>query len=145
MSKYVLDANVVFSALISVKEIFIQLFENNKFFSPDFILVELDKYRTVILKKSKLPIDDLQEFIQKLFQEITIIPALYIIEKNKLKAKELCFDIDEKDTAYVALSIEMNYPLVTRDQKLYEGLKSKGFENVILLDELMKPNINISQ
>jgi len=142
MNKYISDANIVFSALISGKELFVHIFENNKFFAPDFILVELDKYRTVILKKSKLPIEDLQDFIQKLFQQITIIPALYIIDKNKLKAKELCINIDEKDTAYVALSIEMNYPLVTRDLKLHDGLKAKGFDNVILLYEFMKKNLS---
>ncbi len=109
-NNYVLDANVVFSALISGKELFVQLFEHNKFFAPDFILVEIDKYKTVILKKSKLPISDLQEFMQKLFMQLTILPGMYILDANKLKAFELCKDIDEKDTAYVALSIELNYP-----------------------------------
>ena len=138
MNKYILDANVVFSALISGKELFTKLFENNKFFAPDFIMVEIDKYRKVILRKSKLPASELQAFIQRLFEEITIMPSLYILEENKLKAYELCKEIDEKDTAYVALSIEMGHPLLSRDKKLIDGLKARGFENVVLLDEMIE-------
>ena len=82
MNKYIIDANIVFSALISGKELFVRLFENNKLYAPDFILVEIDKYKSVIMKKSKLPIENLQDFIQRLFQQITVIPALYISDKN---------------------------------------------------------------
>lgn len=90
MKKYIIDANVIFSALISGKELFIKLFENNKFYAPDFIMLEIDKYKSVILKKSKMPIDNLQDFIQQLFNQITIIPELYITDSNKQKAINLC-------------------------------------------------------
>ncbi|RLD50803.1 MAG: DNA-binding protein [Bacteroidetes bacterium] len=139
MNKYIIDANVLFSALISGKEIFIKLFENNLFYAPDFILIELDKYKSVVLNKSKLPIDYLQDFIQRVFKQITVIPELYITDDNKKKAIVLCQDIDIKDTAYIALSLEMDLPIVTRDKKLYNGLKKKGFESIILLDELFHP------
>ncbi len=137
MKKYIIDANVIFSALISGKEFFIKLFENNKFYAPDFIMLELDKYKSVILKKSKLPIENLQDFIQRLFKQITVIPELYITDKNKQKAVDLCQDIDIKDTAYIALSLEMNLSIVTRDKKLLNGLIKKGFDNIISLDELL--------
>jgi predicted nucleic acid-binding protein len=134
MKKYIIDANIIFSALISGREIFVKLFENNRIYAPDFITIELDKYKKVVLKKSKLPNENLQDFIQRLFRQITIIPDLYINDINKQKAIELCETIDIKDVAYVSLSIEMNLPFVTRDKKLYDGLKDKGFKNIILLD-----------
>jgi predicted nucleic acid-binding protein len=137
MKKYIVDANVLFSALIGGKEIYIKLFENYKLFAPDFILLEIDKYKSVILKKSKLPKQEFQDFIQRLFQQITVIPALYITDENKEKAKELCEDIDIKDTAYIALSIEMDIPQITRDKKLYNRLIYKQFANIILLEELL--------
>ncbi len=138
MKKYIIDANIIFSALISGKELFIKLFETNKFYAPDFIMLELDKYKSLILKKSKLPIENLQDFVQRLFKQITVIPELYITNKNKQKAIDLCQDVDIKDTAYIALSLEMNLPIVTRDNKLYNGLKKKDFNNIITLDELLK-------
>lgn len=48
----------------------------------------------------------------------------------------LCKDIDEKDTVYVALSLEFGYPLLTKDDRLALGLRQKGFTNVVLLKEL---------
>jgi len=137
MKRYILDANIISSALISGKRLFLQLFETNVFYSPDFVFVEIEKYKNTILKKSKLEQNEFQEFITKLFQHITVIPALYLSEQIKHNAVELCQDIDIKDVAYVALALEMDIPLLTRDFKLYKGLISKGFSNVILLDELI--------
>ena len=137
MKRFILDANILFSALISGKQLFLQLFEINQFYAPDFVFIEIDKYKTVILKKSKLEKSEFQEFITKLFQHITVIPSLYINEKSKNLAIELCQDIDLKDVVYIALSIEMQIPLITRDLPLFNGLKQKGFDNIILLDELI--------
>jgi len=39
----------------------------------------------------------------------------------------LCKDIDESDTPFVALTIELKALLWTGDKKLKEGLKKKGF------------------
>ena len=47
-------------------------------------------------------------------------------------------DIDIKDSVYVALSIELNVPLITRDKKLYLGLRKKKFENIILFENFLK-------
>jgi len=138
MKKYIIDANIIFSALISGKDLFVSLFENNRIYAPDFITIELDKYRHIVLKKSKLPIANLQDFIQRLFRHITIIPNLYIKELSKQKAIELCENIDVKDVAYIALSIEMDLPFVTRDKKLFYDLKNKSFDNIILLEKLLK-------
>jgi len=137
MNSYIIDANVIFSAIISGKKIFVKLFENNVLYAPDFILVEIDKYQSIILKKTQLPATQFQEFTKLLFQQITIMPAFYISDKHKKTAKELCSDIDEKDIAYVALSLEMNTPLLTRDKKLYKGLKAKDYNAVFMLDEII--------
>jgi len=138
MEKYVLDANVIFSALISGKQIYLILFDKNQFYTPDFSFLEIDKYKSVILQRTKLSIKELQDFIQKLFQQIIVIPSLLITDASRNKARELCIDIDLKDTVYVALSIEMNITLVTSDKPLYNGLKSKKFEKVIMLDEFIR-------
>ena len=50
----------------------------------------------------------------------------------------LCRDIDPKDTDYVALSLELNHPLLTRDKPLADGLRAKGYTNLVLLDELFE-------
>lgn len=72
-----------------------------------------------------------------LFKEITVIPKFAISKENWHEAYGLCADIDEKDTPFVALSLELTVPLWTNDKKLIKGLKKKGFDNLLTTEELM--------
>ncbi|XCN72392.1 MAG: PIN domain-containing protein [Candidatus Electrothrix aestuarii] len=64
MSKgYILDANVLFSAFISGKELYTLLFSEHTMYLPDFAFLELEKYRKRILKKTKLREEEFQEFV----------------------------------------------------------------------------------
>ncbi len=53
MNQYVLDANILFSGIISQKAVYKSLFTQGQhiFFTPDFVLTELDKYHKVFLPK----------------------------------------------------------------------------------------------
>ena len=53
-NKYVIDVNILFSILMSRKEIHKEIFLKNQFFTPDFALNEISKYEVSIIKKSKL-------------------------------------------------------------------------------------------
>jgi predicted nucleic acid-binding protein len=107
MKNYIIDANIVFSALISGKEAYFKLFSLHQFYLPDYALQELEKYRQVILKKRKTDNETFKSKLLSLFSLITIVP-----------------------------DIELDMTLVTRDIKLHDGLLGKGFENVILFDRL---------
>ena len=136
--EYVLDVNILFSGILSQKEIYRLLFNEHKFYTPDFALIELNKYRDVILKKSKTPFNKLKEFTVFLFSRITIVPDYVISEKSFCKAVELCTDIDIKDVVYIALSIELDIPLLTRDAQLCKGLIKKGFTNIELFEDFIR-------
>lgn len=69
---------------------------------------------------------------------IIVIPNFLITKASFKKAYNLCKDIDEKDTAYMALTIELDIEFVTNDKELYKGLRSKGFAKVILLDDFIR-------
>lgn len=125
MKKYVLDANALMSALISGKPLYLTMFERFQFFVPDFIITETEKYKLLILEKTKLKPSEFNEFANKLFQNISIIPASSISDETLKHAMRLCADIDEKDTMYVALALQMNIYLITRDVPLFKGLKKK--------------------
>ena len=73
-----------------------------------------------------------------MFKRITVLPNYVISLRNHLVAFELCKDIDRKDMVYIALALEFDYTLLTRDKPLVDGLRSKGFTNIIMLDELFK-------
>jgi predicted nucleic acid-binding protein len=104
---YVLDANVLFSAFISGKELYTLLFSEQSMYLPDFAFLELEKYKKRILKKTKLREEEFQEFILKLFSNVTVIPNLLLSEASLEQAYQLCREIDEKDTVYVAAAIEL--------------------------------------
>ena len=141
MSAYVVDANTIFSAVISGKEAYIQTFAPNTFFLPDFALSEIQQYQELILSKTKLPPEELRSFTLRLFSRITVVPNFLISTKSYFDAFQLCKDIDENDTAYLALALEFDVTLLSKDEVLVAGLRRKGFKKVLSLTEFMK-NIN---
>lgn len=138
MKKYVIDSNILFSAIISSKRIYLEIVKVLDLYAPDFALKEMEKYEEVIIKKTKIDQKDMNTFLMKLFQGVTILPSLFVDKQTKEKAFILCKDIDEKDTPFVALSIELGVPLITNDKKLFKGLIAKGFTDILLLEDVMK-------
>ena len=136
--KIVADSNIIFSALISGKDLYLEIFQTHKVYVPDIVIDELLKYESRIIKKSKIKQERFRSFIQMLFEGITVIPKFAISPSNWQKAYSFCKDIDEKDTPFVALSLELNMPLLTNDKALINAIKSKGFNNFITFEELLR-------
>jgi len=84
--------------------------------------------------------------VLKLLNNVTVIPNLLISQKSLKKAYQLCQPLDEKDTVYVAVSIEFDIKLITNDKPLYTGLRSNNFNHVVLLEDVVGnlPNIQDS-
>lgn len=135
---FVLDVNIIFSGVLSRKEIYRKLFSEYRLYTPDFAFIELNQYREAILKKSKIKPGDLRDFTLFVFSKIVVVPDYLITEQSFRKAEKLVEGIDEKDVAYVALAEELDMVLLTRDKKLYKGLREKGFQKIQLFDELIK-------
>ena len=138
MNAYVVDANTIFSAVISGKEDYLRAFAPNIFYLPDFALGEIQRYQELLLNKTKLPPEELRSFTLRLFSKLTVVPNFLISTKSYLDAFLLCKDVDEDDTPYLALAIEFDITLLTKDEELIVGLRKKGFEKVISLTEFLK-------
>lgn len=67
------------------------------------------------------------ECLNKILENIQFVRGKVISKENRLTAFNLCKDIDEKDTPFIALAIEIDAYVWTGDKKLKEGLKKKGF------------------
>jgi len=106
MTAFIIDVNILFSGVLSQNELYKNLFSSFKFYTPDFALIELNKYRELILKKTLLKSATLKEFTLYVFSEIVVVPNYVISQDSYNKAKQLCISIDQKDVAYVGLSIE---------------------------------------
>lgn len=137
MKQYVLDANILFSGVISQKPIYRAMFGEHLFYTPDFVLAELNEYRKVFLKKSAVKGIDLKEFTLFLFSKIIVVPDYIITEDAYRVAEALVADIDPKDVAYVALNEELGSTLLTRDKVLYDGLQAKGYTRIKLFNDFI--------
>lgn len=142
MREYIVDVNIIFSAVIRQSEMYERLLDHCIFYTPDFALSELQKYRQVILKKTRQKPNGLRVFTIQFFKRLVVLPDFLISDDSLNKAEELCADVDPKDAVYVALAIELNIPLVTRDKPLFDGLQAKGFSLILQFDSLVRELLN---
>ena len=112
----IVDTNIVFSAIINANGTIGDLLLNSpddfRFYSPE------SSYR--------------------IFSAIELISEEIIKKDNWLEAFNIVKDIDEKDTTFVALAMEMQGILWTGDKILIKGLKSKGYQDIYSTNDLLK-------
>ncbi len=122
----VVDTNI----LLGKNNAFINILmfkEDINFYCPRFAIVELFKYKEKIIKYSNLKENKLFETFHNLLQKLKFYDEQAISKQSIQTAYELCFDIDEKDAPFVALTLELKANLWTGDQALITGLQRKNF------------------
>ncbi len=138
--RIVVDTNIVFSALLNANttmgEILLTLQDKFDFFAPELLRQELERYREKLGEASKLTDKQLNEASIRLLDRLTLVSEDLISELSWSKAHLLTKDVDEDDTPFVALSIELNAKLWTGDKKLTAGILGKGSEIVITTAQL---------
>ena len=129
MIPIIVDTNILFSALLGKNNSLRDQLLNPKetLYSCKFIMVELFKYKGKISRYSNLSEEAILELIYNLLKNINFIDEHTLTQESLKQAHSLCHDIDEKDTPFVALTIELNGVLWTYDKKLKQGLARKGF------------------
>jgi predicted nucleic acid-binding protein len=134
----IVDANVIFSAIISGKGIYKKLITTYEVFSLDYLFSELATYQAIILEKTKLDKSQIAPYLLAIFSGIKVVPSMLLSESSRQEAYNLCIDIDMKDAPYIALSIELGITLITNDKVLFEGLQKKKFKNIMLFEDFVK-------
>ena len=128
--RVVIDANRLFSDLISGRQRLMSLCQARpdiKFFCPKYVFVELFKHKEVVASATALPEADLLILLHSLLQHIHFFDEDAVSIGCWTEAWRLCRDVDENDTAYVALTLELDGVLWTGDKELESGLRKKGF------------------
>ena len=123
----VVDVNVVLSALWKKGDSFNvfalnDLLDRFEFIAPEFFLIELEKHKEEIFKRSKLSKDIFDEVLEMILDQITIIfePEF---SRFLLKAKEL-LSVHLKDVQYVALALKLECSIFLGDKILREILSN---------------------
>ncbi len=133
--KIVIDANIIIAALIKESKTR-EILKNNKFefISPEFIIEETHKYRTVICKKAGITKEIFEMLMDLIFENIKIINN----EEYKQwidTAKELISD--KKDVPYVACYLALKCAGIwTNDEDFKENKNIKVFKTQDMLDLL---------
>ena len=135
---YVVDANVLISMLISGRASYYTLAKSYRLYTPDYALLELETYRSVVLVKSSLQTTEVRSFMRRLFPWLRIIPSLAIDPDNLERAKRLTHRIDPKDEAYVALALQTGATLLSRDKALVNGVRKNGFRQIVMFDHFLR-------
>lgn len=129
MKPIIVDTNILFSAMRSASSPIREILQRPdlKFYSPNFLVVEIFKHKEKILNKSKASEAEIYEFLNHLLRKIQFINEEHLSLANIIHAYKLCKDVDEKDSLFVALTLELDGELWTRDEALKTGLTKKGF------------------
>lgn len=131
----VIDANVVISALISMNGKTRDLFFLGEFslFAPEYLLEEVEKYKTEIIKKSNLDEESFKLAISLIFSKIKLIPFSEF-ELLISKAKDIC--PDPNDMEYFALALSKNISIWSDDKALKQQSTIKILSTSELLNKL---------
>ena len=140
--KIIVDTNIIFSALLKTHTTFGQLIFNSdgifEFYSPHYLRAEIRKHWDRIKRISKLTDQQLEESYDSLLTKITFINEEIIPQKTWEDSEKITEGIDLNDTDFVALTKYLKGKLWTGDLELRDGLKKKGFKNVLTTSEIFK-------
>jgi putative PIN family toxin of toxin-antitoxin system len=125
----VVDTNILFAALQNKSNKIRAILTNPNliFYAPNFLVVEVFKHKERILKKASSTEEEILELLMLLIQQIKFVPEAHIPTETIIHAFRLCKGEDDKDTLFVALALEYEALLWTRDEKLKQHLKTQGF------------------
>ena len=138
----VVDTNIVFSALLNTDSLIASILFNPTttgfFYSLDFLKHEIINREEKLVKYSQLSTDQLRASRALIYQRIMFVSPDEIDAAIWQQAYQLCHDVDENDTPFVALTLHLNGELWTGDRKLSNGLRQKGFSQIISTGEVNK-------
>ena len=126
------DANILFSALIKESLTADLLFEENfQLYAPEFIISEFFNYEDLILIKSSRTKEQFIQIMHMLKEIITLIPKEEYYEFMK-EAEGISPDKD--DIAYIALALKLKCGIWSNDKELKKQDKVKIYST----EEIMK-------
>jgi len=125
----ILDTNILFRGLRSRSEKLrdVLLESGHRFMAAKYLIVELFKHKERIIANTDCPEADTLLYLHEILRHIEFVDEEIISIGSYAEAHRLCRDVDENDTPFIALTLELDGELWTNDEKLKTGLRKKGF------------------
>jgi len=120
----IVDVNVAISSLISRGDSFNvftlnYLWKKFVFFAPDFFMSELERHKTEIIERSKLDRERVEDIINFILSQITLIDKSDFNEF--LPEAKIILKDHQKDFPYLALALKLNCQIFSGD-KIFKSL-----------------------
>jgi len=129
--QFVVDANILFAALIKDSKTIELLFSDfAMFFAPEFILEEFHKHKDEILQKTNRSPEEFDSIFEILKEIIIVVPEEEY--EDMIPAAEKIAP-DAGDIPYFALALKLNIPIWSNDKRL----KAQSHVNVYSTKELL--------
>lgn len=127
--RIVIDHNILFAAIHTNNSYTRRKLLDSpcQFYTPNFLVVELFKHHQRIVEKAKAT-EEVLSYLSQVLQKIHLFNEELISTEHFFEAFHLCKSVDENDTTYIALSLELDADVWTRDNELKAGLRAKGFD-----------------
>jgi predicted nucleic acid-binding protein len=131
----VVDSNIIISALIRdslTRKIILD--STHRFYAPEFLRTEIEKYEDLIKEKSNLKESEVETLLNIVLGEIKILP-IESYEDKLDKAEDLIGNEDIKDVPFLAVALHKVYEIWSDDQDLHQQQKieAKTTEEIIEL------------
>jgi predicted nucleic acid-binding protein len=113
--KYVVDANIILSALISdsmTRRLLVEL--EDDLLTPAYVHDEIGKYTEMVSEKSGLSPAEVEDLIEILFKRIDVVPRSEVLESFQ-EAARIMRDTDPDDAVYLAAALERDAQLWSDD------------------------------
>ena len=141
MDIYIVYTNLLYSAILKPNSRIARFILNSdtfdvKLYAPRYLEVEIARYKELIQSLSGYNENDFLQVKSQLFTALRFIDDGAIPFDEWIHALRLVRDIDVDDVNFVALASFTGKLLWTGDKKLYEGLRAKGYQNVVMFNYL---------
>jgi len=113
--KYVVDANIILSGLISdsmTRRLLVEL--EDDLLTPAYVHDEIGKYTEMVSEKSGLSPAEVEELIEMLFKRIDVVSRPVVLESLQ-EAARIMRDTDPDDAVYLAAALERDAQLWSDD------------------------------
>ncbi len=133
--RLVVDSNRIIAALIKDGlAITIISSRNISFYSPEYVLEEVEKYLPYIITKSNMSKENV-ELLFALFSENIETVSDYDIKRKMPEAKEIMKNIDINDAPILACALAIrNQGIWTEDKHFEKQDKTRMWKSIELLD-----------
>ena len=135
----VLDNNIFFS-LMNPKSVNSYLFSSlkTKFFSPEYVKSELNKYREICLLKSNLSEHEFEIRQIEIEDSIKFFKSFEYENFLRIASNTLS---DPKDSPYLALALSINSAIWSNDPHFRQQSLAKVFTTKELINKLLKAEL----